>query len=131
MKKTRIRFNLGQGKNFMKWKIEYPSGKTEYHVPSEIQLVMFNCTLKNFKGVAKGIFDGANKTVCAWVLCEEVTIRNKGFSRCDREQENRIRYNPRVTPNWMFKGENADGIKMEIIGSVENALYKINPNQYP
>ena len=111
----------------MKWKVEYPTGKVEYHVPSETQLVMKRCTLKNYKSVAKTIFDGANKTVCAWILCDEITIKKENFVQFDNvEQTNKIRYNPRVTPHWVFDGHSVDGTKMEAIGSVDRGLYKIN-----
>ena len=126
MKKIRVRFNLGQGKNYMKWKIEYPDGKIEYHVPTETQLILEGCILKNFKTVAKGIFDGANKTVCAWVLCDKIHIIKEGFTQFDdKEQTNRIRYNPRVTPNWMFEGEIADRKKFDLIASVDRGLYNV------
>jgi hypothetical protein len=126
MKKIRVRFNLGQGKNYMKWKIEYPDGRIEYHVPSETQLILDGCILKNFKTVAKTIFDGANKTVCAWVLCDKITIIKECFTQFDdKEQTNRIRYNPRVTPHWMFEGEIADGKRFDLIASVDRGLYNI------
>ena len=30
MKRTKIRFNLGRGQNYMKWKVEYPDGNSLY-----------------------------------------------------------------------------------------------------
>ncbi len=120
MKSIKVRFNLGAGKNYMKWKIEYPDGKVEYFRPTNIQLVMSDCTLKNYKKTADKIFKGANKTVCAWVLCKEIEIRKENF---EPDNENKIRYNPRVQPNWMFNGEIVDGKKFDSIISVDYGLY--------
>ena len=121
MKRIKVRFNLGQGPNYMKWKVEYPDGRTEYHHPTDIQLIMEGCQLKNYRKTAQKIFAGANKTVCAWVLCESLEIRTERFIK-DR-QEKRVRYNPRVTPNWMYKDEIADGKTFERLYSVDYGLY--------
>jgi len=121
MKRIKVRFNLGQGKNYMKWKVEYPDGRTEYHHPTGIQLIMDGCQLKNYRKTAQKIFAGANKTVCAWVLCESIEIRDSKFLP-DR-QEKRVRYNPRVTPNWMYKDQIADGKTFERLYSVDFGLY--------
>ena len=72
MKSFKVRFNLGRGKNFMKWKVQYPDGKIEYHLPSEVQLLMHECILKNQKKTAQKIFDGdivAYRVACT---CEAV-----------------------------------------------------------
>ena len=69
-KKIKVRFNLGKGKNYMKWKLQFPT-HSEYYSPSEYNLAMFGCTLKNSKTTAKKIHDGAHKTVCAWILCDK------------------------------------------------------------
>jgi len=120
MKSIKVRFNLGAGQNYMKWKIEYPDGKVEYLRPTDVQLVMSDCTLKNYKKTAEKIFNGADKTVCAWVLCKEIEIRKENF---EPDNENKIRYNPRVQPNWMFNGEIVDGKKFDSIISVDYGLY--------
>ena len=121
MKRIKVRFNLGHGPNYMKWKVEYPDGRISYHSPSHVQLIMEGCQLKNRRKEAQKIFDGSNKTVCAWVLCEEIEIRSSKFI-ADR-QEKRVRYNPRVTPNWMYKDEIADGKTFERLYSVNSGLY--------
>jgi len=120
-KKIKVRFNLGRGENYMKWKVEYPDGRTEYYYPTGIQLIMEGCQLKNRRNTAQKIFDGASKTVCAWVLCESLEIRDSRFLP-DR-QEKRVRYNPKVTPNWTYKDQIADGKTFERIYSVDFGLY--------
>ena len=121
MKRIRVRFNLGKGKNYMKWKVEYPDGRVEYLHHTDVQLVMTGCTMKNHRKTAQKIFEGANKTVCAWVLCDSIRIRKEGF---DPENENRIRYNPRVQPNWVLNGQVVDGEDFDEIFSVDYGLYR-------
>jgi hypothetical protein len=125
MKRIKVRFNLGRGKNFMKWKVQYPNGVVEYYKPTEIQLLMKGCQLRNHKGVAKKIFDGGEKVVCAWVLCDEITIIDHTFMQCDKICD-KIKYNPRVQPNWVLNGEVVDNKFITTIMSVDFGLYKIN-----
>jgi len=122
MKTIKIRFNLGAGKNFMKWKIERPNGEISYHAPEGIQLVMTGCVLKNQKSTSLKIFQGANKTVCSWILCDEIEIiDNAGLT--DINDSERVSYNPRVTPNWIFQGEIADGMRFGKLVSLGNKVY--------
>ena len=125
MARIKVRFNLGRGANFMKWKIQYPNGVVEYYTPSEVQLVMKGCQLRNHKGVAQKIFEGGEKVVCAWVLCDSIEISTSKFLQLDTYC-NKIKYNPRVQPNWLLNGEIVDNQKYEEIGSVDFGLYKLN-----
>jgi len=122
MKSIKVRFNLGRGQNYMKWKVQYTDGSVEYHSPSEVQLLMHDCILKNHKNTAQKIYDGANKTVCAWVLCKSLAIKKNDFIKADTIGE-RVRYNPRVTPHWMLNDENVDGRALEKLLSVDFGLY--------
>ena len=90
----KVRFNLGRGKNYMKWKIESKSG-VEYHSPDNVQLIMFNCVLKNNKKMAQRIFNGENKNVCAWILCESIIINIKDYMQFEEKTEPayQIKYN--------------------------------------
>jgi hypothetical protein len=125
MKSFKVRFNLGRGKNFMKWKVQYPDGIVEYHSPTDVQLVMHLCHLKNQKKTAQKIFDGGEKVVCAWVLCKELTIAwSSNFVQADITGE-RVSYNPRVTPHWMLNGVNADGMSVDKLVTVDYGIYKI------
>ena len=97
-KSVKVRFNLGRGKNFMKWKVTYPD-RVEYYSPNDVQLVMTDCVFKNYKKVAKKIFDGGEKVVCAWILCKNIEVYSgKWF----KDESMRVRYNPRVQPNWLL-----------------------------
>ena len=66
--KYKVRFNLGRGDNYMKWKVSTPSGEATYHNPDDVLIIMKGCKLFNQKGSANKIYEGANKTVCAWVI---------------------------------------------------------------
>jgi hypothetical protein len=127
MKSIKVRFNLGAGKNFMKWKIQHPDGKVEYHSPEDVQLIMTDCVLKNHKKTAQKIFDGGEKVVCAWVLCKSIELKQSKF---DSELDcmltgDKVSYNPRVTPHWMLNGENVDGMLVDRLVTVGRAVYKI------
>jgi len=120
MKSSKIRFNLGRGKNYLKWKIERPGQKTEYIDPNEVQLVLRNCVLKNNQTSAQDIYNGAHKKVCAWVLCESVEIKNDDFSS---HSENQIKYNPRIQPNWLLNDVDVDNEKFDTIVSDNRRLF--------
>jgi hypothetical protein len=124
MKSIKIRFNLGKGKNFMKWKVQYPNGEIEYHSPADVQLIMHDCILKNHKKTAQKIFDGGEKVVCAWILCKSLVITSNDFIQADLFGE-RVRYNPRVTPHWMLNDENVDGLPVDKIVTVDYGVYMV------
>lgn len=125
MKKIKVRFNLSRGKNFMKWKVEYPNKTVEYHDPEQVQLILTNAQLRNYKKVAEKIYNGANKSVCAWVLCDSVEIKTTDFKELN-DSFDRIKYNPRIKPNWTINKEIADNEFIELIISENNKLYKVN-----
>ena len=125
MARIKVRFNLGRGANYMKWKVQYPNGVVEYHNPSEVQLILKDCQLRNYKGVAQKIFDGGEKVVCSWVLCKDIEIINHTFIQFDKICD-RLKYNPRVKPNWILNGEIVDNKCITTIASVDYGLYKIN-----
>ena len=118
----KVRFNLSAGKNYMKWKVEYPDRKPEYYDPKEFQLVLGGCVLKNHKTTAQKIHDGAHKTVCAWVLCQMISIHKAGAVEIT-ENCYQIKYNPRVRPNWMWDEEVMDGCNLHTMVSDVNRLH--------
>jgi len=128
MKSIKIRFNLGRGKNYMKWKVQYTDGTIEYHSPADVQLIMQDCNLKNHKKTAQKIFDGGEKVVCAWILCKSLEIKTKDFTQADLTGE-RVRYNPRVTPHWMLNDENVDGLPVDKLVTVDYGVYILSSPQ--
>jgi len=120
-RRVRLRFNLGKGKNHLKWRVLWPDGRAEYLDPSEVQLVASGCTLKNSKRAAQRIFEGANKTVCAWVLCDELRVeRALAFSASSEVQ---AEYNPRVAPNWRIGETDADGRWLPLLHTIGKGVY--------
>jgi len=104
-----VRFHLGRGKDFMKWRIENkPDKKTEFLDPETVQIHMFNCKLTNQVKTAEKIFKGEiNKRPIAWIKCVDVKVSN---DIVPVDPEERVSYNPRKSPNWLNeKGEILDG----------------------
>jgi hypothetical protein len=122
--KIKVRFNLGAGKHYMKWKVEGPSG-TRYHDPNEVQLVLAKCKLKNRRRTAQKIFDGVNKTVCAWIICDSISINYLDHSdhRIAPNPDQQLKYNPRVSPNWILNDKDVDNMNTDHVYSVNNKLY--------
>ena len=121
MARIKVRFNLSRGKNYMKWKCVFPDGTIEYLSPDEVSLIMMKCKLSNNAKQAEKIFQGESKTVCAWVLCEEIRIT--GVPQKYLTETSRLRYNPRVKPCWDYQEVNSDGKEFDCIESRENRLY--------
>lgn len=122
MGRIKVRFNLSRGEMYMKWKVQFPTGEVKYLDPNKVRIEMIRCELKNSILSAKKIYEGGNKTVCSWVLCEILKVHNnKGFK--DPELGEVITYNPRVSPNWLYKGIPSDGYKFDNIISNNNRLY--------
>lgn len=116
----KVRFNLGAGDRYMKWKITDPKGKHTYHEPSQVVLKLKGCRLYNNLDGAKKIYEGANKYVVAWVEAEEVEVLNQ------RQLEvafDKVSYNPRVAPHWLLNGEIVDGKEFEALVSVDRGLH--------
>lgn len=119
--KYQIRFNLGKGERYMKWKITSPKGNVQYLEPTEVTLYLEDCKLINNKGTAKKIYDGANKTVCAWIEAKNVIVYHR-MSDDFVEGGIKVSYNPRVTPNWVMNGENVDKKKVGNLITLNNTV---------
>ena len=119
--KIKVRFNLGRGENYMKWKIESKNSGAEYHYPCEVQLIMKGCQLKNNRKTAEKIFNGMNKDVCAWVLCDSISIIHEKFNKV--WVKDKLSYNPRKQPYWVFNGFEADNDRFEEITTIDYGMY--------
>lgn len=121
LKRNKVRFNLSRGKNYLKWKVMYGNGEVVYYHPTEVQIVMSGCTLKNSRTTAQKIFTGeTTKVVCAWVLCDEIEIITENFIP---ESNTRLKYNPRELPFWNIDGKNMDGENIKKLISVDYKLF--------
>jgi hypothetical protein len=121
--KIKVRFNLGKGKNYMKWKVEYPDGFVDYYNPIETQLILKNCQLKNNRKTAEKILNGEHKTVCAWVLCEDIELKYDNFTPFQNMDLKLLKYNPKVLPYWVVDDLCMDNSKIDEIGSIHNKLF--------
>jgi hypothetical protein len=120
MKRIKVRFSLQRGENYMKWRVIGSDGIVTYYNPCDVQLIMRECTLRNNKKMATKIFNGeSTKVVCAWILCNELEIRHSDFVK---ESDFKIKYNPKVAPNWTFLGEDIDDRDVSYIVSVDYKL---------
>tara|TARA_R110000764_G_scaffold542_8_gene2093 strand:- start:4493 stop:6352 length:1860 start_codon:yes stop_codon:yes gene_type:complete len=115
--KFKVRFHLGRGENYMKWKIEDVENKTDkFYDPEKVNLVLSDCKLTNQPTTANKIFTGQmNKAPIAYVQCNEVSVI---------EKDDQIRYNPRVAPNWINKEQdNIDNTSYDQVVSEGRSLF--------
>lgn len=117
----KVRFNLGRGNNYKKWKITYADGTHEIVDPDEYQLILTNCQLKNNKTTANKIFNGKHKLVCAWVLCESIKIESD--YRYQAGYGIQIEYNPKKHPFWSLDGIDIDESNFKTLYTVNNKLF--------
>lgn len=122
----KVRFHLGKGENFMKWRVENMiTGKVEFFNPKKYDLELENCKLYNQIGAASKIFGGENKTVCAWVMAEKITILIGG--NCWIDEKDFISYNPRILPYWRdFWDNNIDKKEFTWLETQGRQLYSKN-----
>ncbi len=130
----KVRFHLGRGTNFMKWQItsnlNTGDGTGAKHVvsyvnPQENQLAMLGCKLSLQPTAAQKIHDGANKTVCAWIECEAVQVLEVNRLK-PNEQDYRIKFNPRQSPNWTDGYNNiVSGNEYEILFTNDRTLWVV------
>lgn len=108
----RLRFHLGAGPYFMYWQVRIRD-EVQYYNPNEVIIRAYNCTLRNRPNVARQIFEGANKTVCAWIDCEFIDISPKEENPPELCRSAQIYFNPKNNPFWTiggeFYGKNFDG----------------------
>ena len=130
MKRIKVRFNLGAGENYMKWKIDIPGQEARYVSPDAVQLRMTGCTLRNSPATAAKIHAGANKSVCAWILCDEISILTDLDTPSITQLKNfeQLSYNPRVRPNWLCGGANVDGESYDQLITLGKTLFVESKN---
>lgn len=113
----RVRFHLGRGENYMKWQLRGKDGGVVYLDPETVRMSLKKCTLKNNKRIAREINEGANKSVCSWILCEEATVS------LVPPEGTEIMYNPRKNPFWTDGVNDLDGMEYDQIVSDGRRLY--------
>lgn len=125
----KVRFHLAQGENYMKWQITDTSTKDVRYVdPLKYFLKMNDCRLRNHPKTAQRIFNGENKTVCAWVDAQHVEVIPHDWLPLSPERVASISYNPRVQPCWVdYYGNNCDNMHAFTIYSHKRDLYSTTP----
>ena len=125
MKRYRVRFHLARGDNYMKWQVFDRQQNTKtYFEPSLKSLFMKNCELGNHPTTAKKIYDGQNKTVCAWVSCDDVQIWDNDIVKLDTSGMTHYKYNPKKNPHWFTDTHNnRDGMKFGTMITQQRAVY--------
>jgi hypothetical protein len=98
-----IRFNLGAGANYRKWKIKAYDGSVQYLDPARFQIEMINATLINKKNKAKKVHAAGVKDVCGWIECEDYHLHFAGEAYAVGFEE--IKFNPIVRPEWTRGGD--------------------------
>ena len=122
LKRYRVRFHLAKGDNFMKWQVFDKLHNTkDYYDPDTRSIIMRDCLLGNHATTAKKIFDGDNKTVCAWVACNEVCVVD---STPTIGKLTHYKHNPRENPHWHTDTlNNADNLKFKVMVTNKRKVY--------
>ena len=125
----KVRFHLAKGVNFEKWQItDLDTKEVNYYDPLMVSLNLTKCKLKNSKATANKIYCGQNKTVCAWIECEEVVIDflvkryedYREYTDYNFKSVEPISYNPKTHPYWV------NSIGTDIDGNTYGGLKSIN-----
>lgn len=128
MKRFKVRFHLARGDNYMHWQVtDELNDFKEYINPKKVSIVMYGCVLKNYPKRARKIYEGQNKTVCAWVECEHIDyvydkaeVLDHDFARWAK----RLTFNPRVHPHWQSEGEeNLDNTEYTMLQTDNKMLF--------
>ena len=131
----KIRFHLGRGENFMKWQVKYlgteygGDDEVQYVDPAKRQIAMFNAKLKVQLGTSKKIHEGACKTVCAWIQCDEVQVLGQPDLIKPAENDFYVRFNPRHNPNWTDRYSNImNDEKFDLLVTDDRSIFVLTGN---
>jgi hypothetical protein len=124
----KVRFHLANGPHYMHWQIKDSDGNIEYIDPEKYSLWLIGCKLKNNAGTAKKIFEGADKTVCAWIECKSWHLQSRysmSENMLDAIHMEHIEYNPHKQPYWSLLGMNMDGKECNDLVTHGRRVYQI------
>ena len=72
--------------------------------------------------MAKKIFEGQNKTVCAWVDCDNVVDNMSQPETLDAMTQ--YKYNPRKNPHWFTDdNDNVDKTDHDVMVTLNRSVY--------
>jgi len=117
----------------MKWQVKTlvsdGTDIVQYFEPQKYQLAMFDAKLKVQLGTSKKIHEGACKTVCAWVECEELQILGTADLIKPAENDFYVRFNPRHNPNWTDRYSNImNDEKFDILVTDDRSIFVLTGN---
>lgn len=113
---VRVRFHLGAGEHHRQWQIRHDDGRVEYHDPDAVTLVMLGCRLRNQRRTSQRIFEGDNKSVCAWVEAQDVVVTAPVTRFWPGLDGRGIAFDPRIAPHWRDEsGADIDGCRYEAV----------------
>lgn len=114
-RKFKVRFHLGAGENFMKWRVENVQTKeVKFYDPKKVCLAIENAHLSNSKVSSTKIHTlKTSKTVVSWIMSTSVTVVSNG-KITPSVYGTRVAYNPHVLPHWTKKAETEDELKNAI-----------------
>lgn len=88
---------------------------------------MRKCRLGNQESTARKIFEGAHKTVCAWVDCDMIDVMyhsSPTYKKPDTDDKTQYKYNPRRNPHWFTEDSyNCDGEEMLSLTTNGRSIY--------
>jgi hypothetical protein len=96
--KAKVRFHLARGVNYQRWQVKYDDA-VEYYDPEDVILEMHNAKLCNKRKTAERICGGENKTVCAWVECDDLVVLPSNPDSAPQVRDF-AHYNPKRRPFW-------------------------------
>lgn len=122
MKRYKVRFHLANGDNYMKWQVfDLQEGTKDYFDPDSNSIIMRNCKLGNQPKTAQRIYDGENKTVCAWVACDDVRVVDASPIKASMTH---YKYNPKKNPHWHTDTlKNADNLTFKVMITHKRKVY--------
>lgn len=122
MKRYKVRFHLARGDNYMKWQVTDSQQDTKsYFDPNLKSIVMRDCILGNHPKTAMRIHNGENKTVCAWVSCDDLAVVDTIPLSSTMTQ---YKYNPKKNPYWFTdRDDNVDNKQIKLMMTNKQQVY--------
>jgi len=126
----KVRFHLGAGKNYMTWRVEdLRTKEVNFYQPDEVCIEMGGCKLYNQKGMATKIYEGRNRSVCAFIRCDNIMVHvfdaQPMYVTVNRfAPQFRISYNPKTLPYWRdAQGKDIDKTEHTSIVTKDRSLF--------
>ena len=118
----KLRFNLGRGENFEKWKLVHPNGYVAYFCPQKTSFKMSECKVKIRVNASNKIFEGSNKFPCSWIECKHIEVLEK----VEYDYVEKFHYNPRLNPNWLDSvGNIINNNTYKTLVTIEDSVFRL------